>query len=92
MSGLGFLPGSTCPHYDGEAERRPAYRRLVGSGALAEGIACDDGVGLHFRGTTLASIVASRPDARAYRVTRAADGEAVETPLAVRRLEATVVK
>ncbi len=92
MSGLGFLPGSTCPHYDGEAERRPAYRRLVGSGALAEGIACDDGVGLHFHGTTLAGVVASRPDARAYSVTRAANGEALETPLAVRRLEATVVK
>ena len=22
---MGFLPGSCCPHYDGEAERRPAY-------------------------------------------------------------------
>ena len=25
--GLGLLPGSACPHYDGEAERRPTYRR-----------------------------------------------------------------
>jgi peptidase E len=30
--GLGFLPGSACPHYDGEEQRRPTYRRLVGPG------------------------------------------------------------
>ena len=27
--GLGFLPGSACPHYDGEERRRPVYRELV---------------------------------------------------------------
>lgn len=32
--GLGFLPGSACPHYDGEAERRPVYRRLVAPGGV----------------------------------------------------------
>jgi dipeptidase E len=26
--GLGLLAGSACPHYDGEAQRRPTYRRL----------------------------------------------------------------
>src|SRR2546430_16248233 len=40
--GLGFLPGSACPHYDGEELRRPAYRRLVDEG-LPPGIAADDG-------------------------------------------------
>lgn len=25
IDGLGFLPGSCCPHYDGEADRRPSY-------------------------------------------------------------------
>ena len=28
--GLGLLPGSMCPHYDGEPLRRPTYQRLVG--------------------------------------------------------------
>ena len=28
--GLGVLAGSACPHYDGEAERRPTYLDLVG--------------------------------------------------------------
>src|SRR3989441_8933724 len=27
--GLGVLPGSACPHYDGERDRRPTYQRLV---------------------------------------------------------------
>ena len=27
--GLGLLAGSFCPHYDGEARRRPVYRSLV---------------------------------------------------------------
>ena len=30
--GLGFLPGSACPHYDGEELRRPVYKRLVRDG------------------------------------------------------------
>jgi peptidase E len=72
MDCLGFLPGSACPHYDGEERRRPRYRELV-EGGLAEGIAADDGVGLHYVGTELREVVTCRPGATAYRVTR--DGE-----------------
>ena len=85
MPCLGFLPGSACPHYDGEAERRPAYRRLVATGAIAPGIALDDGVAVHARGTALETFVSSRPNARAYRLER--DGDAArETALDVRYL------
>jgi len=72
MDCLGFLAGSACPHYDGEERRRPRYRELVADG-LAEGIAADDGVGLHYVGTELREIVTCRPGAAAYRVRR--DGE-----------------
>jgi peptidase E len=65
--GLGFLPGSACPHYDGEAERRPVYTRLVADGFPA-GLAADDCVALRFDGTELAEVVTARPGARAYRV------------------------
>jgi dipeptidase E len=67
--GLGFLQGSACPHYDGEALRRPRYRELVDSG-FPEGIAADDGVGVHYVGTELREVVSCRPEAGAYRVTR----------------------
>src|SRR6185312_12529121 len=65
---LGFLPGSACPHYDGEEQRRPVYQRLVASGALPAGYAADDSVALHYAGADLVRIVSSRPEARAYRV------------------------
>ncbi len=74
--GLGFLPGSHCPHYDGEAERRPTYRAAVASRALAPGVGADDGVALRYRGTELVDIVSSQSDARAWRVTR--DGDSSE--------------
>ena len=72
MDCLGFLPGSACPHYDGEEQRRPRYRELVDSG-FPEGIAADDGVGLHYMGTELQEIVTCRPGATAYRVTSAGE-------------------
>jgi dipeptidase E len=76
--GLGFLPGSACPHYDGEELRRPRYRELVANGFPA-GLAADDGVGLRFAGAELVEVVTVRDEARAYAVS--ADGE---TPLEAR--------
>ena len=78
--GLGLLPGSFCPHYDGEAQRRPVYTRLVSEGFPA-GYAADDGVALHFAGTELREVVAVAEGARAYRVE-----PGVETPIEPRRL------
>ncbi len=72
--GLGLLPGSACPHYDGEADRRPTYHHLLAQGFPA-GYAADDGAALVFRGTELEACVASRPGAGCYRV--AADGGSV---------------
>jgi peptidase E len=65
--GLGFLPGSACPHYDGEAERRPVYQRLVREG-FPPGVAADDCVALRFDGTELAEVVSVRTGSRAYHV------------------------
>ena len=66
--GLGFLPGSFCPHYGGEPARRPAYTRLVRDGMPA-GYAADDDCGLLFEGRELREVVSQRDGARAYRVT-----------------------
>jgi dipeptidase E len=70
IRGLGWLRGSHCPHYDGEAARRPAYHALVKSGELPAGYAADDGAALHFVGRRLVRVVSSRPAARAYRVAK----------------------
>jgi dipeptidase E len=65
---LGFLKGSNCPHYDGEAERRPAYEQFVRSGKIAGGFAADDGAALHFIDDMLVRAVSSRPEAKAYEI------------------------
>lgn len=80
--GLGLLPGSLTVHYDGEADRRPAYLQAVADGTLPAGYAADDGVGLLFREREFVTAVSSRPGGRAFRVERR-DGEAVEDPLDV---------
>lgn len=82
---LGFLPGSNCPHYDGEERRRPAYRGLVAAGFPA-GLAADDGCGLRFDGTRFVEAVAWRPGARAHRVEPDGTGSVAETPVEPRPL------
>ena len=84
--GLGFVPGSCCPHYDGEDQRRPTYGRLVADGELTDGYAADDGAALVFSGGSLIEVVASRPGARAYRVERSAPGDVTEQRLPARYL------
>ncbi|MBC9732613.1 peptidase E [Nocardioides marmotae] len=79
--GLGLLPGSSCPHYDGETDRRPTYLDLVGTRRLPSGYAADDGCALVFRDGALAEAVSSRPEARAYRVHLSGDALDVEDAL-----------
>ena len=79
---LGFLPGSGCPHYDGEERRRPVYTQLVASG-FAPGVAADDDVALHYVNGELREAVTSREGAGAYRV-----GPEGEHALATRLLTA----
>src|SRR3954451_19787041 len=78
--GLGFLPGSACPHYDGEERRRPVYTALV-RGGFPAGIAIDGEAGALYVGTELQGVVTDRAQAGGYCV--GADGE---ESLAVRRL------
>jgi len=86
--GMGMLPGSFCPHYNSEAERRPLYHQLVAEGSLPPGLACDDGVGAHYIDDTLSELVADRPEGGAYRVGSDGSGAVTETRLEVRFLGA----
>ena len=82
---LDFLPGTACPHYDGEADRRPSVHRFVTDRAVASVLALDDGAAAHFTGRRLTRIVASRQKAAGYDV-RLRRGTVVETPYPVERL------
>ncbi|TLS37543.1 peptidase E [Pseudalkalibacillus caeni] len=74
---LGFLPGSNCPHYDGEENRRPSFHDLVLNREVTRGLAADDGVAFHFKGNDLYETVSSRPTAMGYHVYNR-DGEVLE--------------
>ena len=78
---LGLLSGSNCPHYDGEPGRRPSYHELLQADRIGPGLACDDGVALHYVNGKLEKVVSSRQDARAYRLTR--EGTAVSEAVLV---------
>ena len=84
---LGFLPGSCCPHYDGEAQRRPSYHRLLAAGEISAGVAIEDWTGIHFKDTEVYKVVSSKRGARAYSV-RAVYGSVQEVALVSEFLEA----
>lgn len=68
MDCLGLLPGSCCPHYSHEPERRPAYHRLLHQGEVKPGYALDDYAALHFHDTQVHQAVSSRAAAQTYHV------------------------
>lgn len=83
---LGIIEGSHSPHYDGEPERRPAYQQMIVNGDLLDGIAAEDGVGLHYIDGELKHIVSSRSNAKAYYV-RSVNGSIQEEAIDATYLE-----
>jgi dipeptidase E len=77
MECLGLIPGSACPHYDGEENRRPRFHELV-AGGFPGGWAAEDGVALHFEGWELREAVTAFSGKAAYRVQPGDDGAVEE--------------
>jgi peptidase E len=82
---LGFLPGTCCPHFDSEPERRPTLHHLVAARTVTKALALDDGAAAHFVGRRLSRIVSARPSARGYEVRRNGS-QSIETALPTVRL------
>jgi dipeptidase E len=83
---LGFLKGSHCPHYDREPDRRPLYLKLIGSGEMKPGYACDNSAGIYFEDNDVRRVVAARANARVFYVSLDG-GRVVEKPLAPERID-----
>ncbi len=49
VEGLGFLPFSHSPHYDGEKFRRPLYQKNIKNGIFKAGYAMDNNAGIIFK-------------------------------------------
>ena len=85
IDGLGLLPWSCAVHYHEEDERRATYLEAIGQG-MAPGFGVGDSAALHFVGSELTEVVASRPKARAAFVALDDAGVAAERELPVRYL------
>lgn len=68
VKGLGFIRGSHSPHYDGEGQRRPTYHRLISSGQMKPGYACDNDAGIYFEDNEVKRVVHTREGAKVYYV------------------------
>ncbi len=76
LNALGILPGSNCPHYDDEKERRPSYHQLMKDEKIGAGIAIDDFVAVHFIDDAIHKIIKINPYADAYQVYK--DGNTIK--------------
>lgn len=87
IDGLGFLPFSNGVHDDFDDQpRRAVFRDLVASGTVPAGYASEDGVGLHYVGTSLHEAVTLRAGSRAWWVEGDGAGGYVEQAVRARLL------
>ncbi|MGE3959972.1 MAG: Type 1 glutamine amidotransferase-like domain-containing protein [Vicinamibacterales bacterium] len=82
---LGFLKDTCCPHYDGEADRRPSVHAMLGERLVPPVLALNDGAAAHFVGRRLHRVITWRPTGAAFQVRRGRGG-VVETALPSTRL------
>jgi dipeptidase E len=83
---MGILPGSFCPHFGSEVNRRPRYHAWIADGTLPAGFAADDGVGLLFEdGRFVEALSFLNGGGAAYRIEPHAAGVR-ETRIEARRL------
>lgn len=90
QDGLGFLRGSSCPHYLGEEHRRKRYLGWVATRQLPGGYAADDHTALVFRDGNFVEAITEEAGHPAYRVQHRRDA-AVEIELDVRPLPPLVL-
>lgn len=79
LAGLNLLEGSFSPHYDSEAERRPALHEYIKSGRIAPGWAAENSAAIHFIDEKPFRAVRSTASAKAYRVALSGAGVVEET-------------
>ncbi len=68
ISGLGFLKGSCCPHYNGEPERKPAYLNFAATHTVKPGLAIEDYAAAHYVNGELVQVVSFKDNKTAYYV------------------------
>lgn len=80
VEGLGFLPYSHSPHYDGEEFRRPLYHKNIKNGIFKSGYAMDNNAGIIFKNGVPFKVVSIDEKYNNYFVSLK-DGKVVEEKL-----------
>ncbi|OUT42745.1 MAG: peptidase E [bacterium TMED6] len=76
---LGILEGVCCPHYDGEADRRPSVENFLKKNQINESLCIEDGSAVHYHGDTVKTAISFYKDKNAYNVKY--ENSLIETPL-----------
>lgn len=72
--GLGILPYGNGVHFDQGPQRRSLLHKLVQESVYTEAYATDEGVALHFVGSTLHAVITDTPEKYPYHITQQEDG------------------
>ena len=68
MDCMGLVDGCCCPHYDGEANRKPSVEKFLMDSQIKSCYALDDGSALHYKDGKLYRAVTFIIGANAYKV------------------------
>lgn len=81
VRGLGFLPGSGCPHLDTEPERLPFYQKSVEAKVLQPGYGLYDDTGVHFVDGKFYKAVKTKPGKKVKFIDGGNQPQVIETEL-----------
>ena len=74
MDCLDFLPECCCPHYDGEADRRPSVHDMIKNDKFSSCLAVEDGAAIHYKNGKLLTSVSFYKDKKSYLVKNTSSG------------------
>ena len=74
MDCLDFLPECCCPHYDGEADRRPSVHDMIKNNKFSSCLAVEDGAAIHYKNGKLLTSVSFYKDKKSYLVKNTSSG------------------
>ena len=76
---MNILKGTCCPHYDGEANRRPSVENFLKNKDLDSCLCIEDGAALHYENNELKTSISFYKDKNAYKV-KYQDNKLIENP------------
>ena len=77
---LNILPGCSCPHYDGEEDRRPSVHKFILENNINSCLAVEDGAAVHYKNNSIYRCISFYNNKNAYQVKYQED-KLIESPL-----------